>query len=249
MPLRSAVLVSALALPLVLASPSAFAAPYTFSSSGAFSTITGGTALSASELEWGGTFTHTRHGGEVYNDDGSTMAAVSLRNQRGNTPAVADTIGELSWYNASTSSDRVATTVAADYLLTLAFSKPLPGGAGSDSFDLTIINTANTFQVCGSSAVFGDGCDDTTALSGNSTISVDGLTLSNISFSVDGGSSFDSSTGVWSNPEGNTAHLFIKADVSIDPPAAAPEPASLALFVSGLLGLDIVTRRRRQTRP
>jgi hypothetical protein len=243
MSIRSGLLTAALTLPLALAGHSAFATPYTFNSSGSFSNCSGCSINSGStEIGWGGTNSINGTGHNAYN--GSTMTAVSLSGQTGNAPAIADTIAELTWDNESTSSDNTATTVTSDYLLSISFSQPGPGGSSSDTFDLTIVNTANTFQVCGFSALI-NGCPDTTGLSGESpTITVDGLILSNFTFSVDDGSSFNSSTGIWTNPESNTAHLFINANIAVAP-APVPEPVSLALLGTGLAGIAFASRRRR----
>ena len=121
----------------------ALAAPYSFTSSGNFSSLSGATALTLGEIEWGGTFSHGH-----YNDDGSTMTANPLStNQTGNTPTTGDVIGSLTWHNAKTSLDLTSATVTADYNLALSFSQPGLGGANSETFDLTITNTANNNRV------------------------------------------------------------------------------------------------------
>lgn len=217
----------------------AYATPYSFTSSGSFSTLSGASSVGSNEIEWGGSFNHQNE----YRDDGSTMTASPLSTpQTGSTPAIADQIGSLTWYNASTSSDSTAATVTAHYLLTLTFSQPLPGGHNSETFDLQITNTQNDARVC-----FWDWCSNTGNVNDNGTITgespsfiVDGLLISNFSFVESGDGSY--SNGVWSNPEGGDSTLRIYANISSVP---APEPGSLVLLSSGLLALGFTGYRRR----
>jgi hypothetical protein len=221
----------------------AHATPYSFTSSGSFSSLTGGaTALSPGEFEWGGTFNSGGH----YKNDGSTMTANPLSTpQTGNTPALGDVIGSLAWHNASTSSDSTGATVTADYKLTLNFSQPNPGGTNSETFDLTITNTANTARVC----IFVFICSNTGDVDDSGSISsqtasflVDGLLISNFTFSESGDGNY--SNGVWTNPEDGDSILTIKANIT-NAPSSVPEPVSIALLGAGLLGLGSVRQRGR----
>jgi hypothetical protein len=222
-------LTTALVGGLSLLGQAAQATPYSFTSSGSFSNLSGATALSSGEIGWGG----------------STMTADPLStNQNGNTPAPSDVIGSLTWFNSSTSSDNGA-TVSADYKLTLAFSQPGPGGANSETFDLSITNTANTARVC----IFFVFCsntgdvDDTGNISPQSpSFTVDGLLISSFTFSESGDGSF--SNGVWTNPEGGDSTLTIKASIT-NAPSDVPEPVSIALLGTGLLGIGSIRHRRR----
>jgi hypothetical protein len=165
-------------------------------------------------------------------------------NQTGTTPATADVIGSLTWHNASTSSDSTATTVTADYKLKLTFSQPGPGGANSETFDLTITNTANNARVC----VFifcsntGDVDDSGTIAAQSPSFLVDGLLISNFTFSETGDGNY--SGGAWTNPEGGDSTLTIKANIT-NAPSSVPEPASIALLGAGLLGLGSIRHRGR----
>ncbi len=241
MSLRLNLLASIVALPLAFAAQEAAATPYTFSSSGAFTDCVGCTVgSSGSIIGWGGTDSVNSH-----NYNGSSLVADPLNGQTGTAPASQDEIGELTWFNASTSSDTTSATVTADYKLTLNFTQPTPGGSGSNTFDLMITNTANNARVCFFIFCSNTGdVNDTASLSGYAnSITADGLTLSNFSFAETGDGSFGS--GIWSNPEDGTSTLKIYADIAATP-AAVPEPVSMGLLGTGLLGLGLVRRIRKQ---
>jgi hypothetical protein len=235
------------ALPLAFGAKHASATAYSFNSSGSFSNcVNCSINSSGTEFGWGGTNNINGTGYNAYN--GSTMTANPLSSQTGNTPATADTIGSLTWENASTSADNTAMTVTASYALALHFTLPGPGGTTNDVFNLNVTNTANNAQVCVFFVFCSDTGDvnDTTQLTGGSnSLTVDGLTLTNISFIATGGSTFNAATGIWSNPEGNTSTLLIKADIANATPV--PEPGSLAILGTALAGLALVRSRKRRT--
>jgi hypothetical protein len=238
--MKHILLATALVGALGLSAPTAHATPYAFTSTGSFSSLSGATTLSSSEIEWGGTFS-----GNHYNSNGSTLTANPLStSQTGNTPATSDVIGSLTWYNASGSSDSTGATVSADYKLTLTFSQPAPGGANSETFDITITNTANDARVCFVSFCSNSGdVNDTGTISPQSpSFLVDGLLISNFSFSESGDGSY--SNGVWTNPEGGDSTLTIMANITTAP-SSVPEPVSIALLGTGLLGLGFIGRRKK----
>jgi len=72
------------------------------------------------------------------------------------------------------------------------------------------------------------------------------MIISNIRWAIvsaGAGSTFDSVTGSWYNPENNTATIQLFADFQA---LAVPEPASFAILGAGLLGLAAARRARRK---
>jgi hypothetical protein len=243
MSFRSNLIVTLLGVPLLFGG-SAMATAYSFNSSGSFSNcVSCSIASSGAEIGWGGTNSINGTGRSAYN--GNTIIANPLSAQTGTTPATQDTIASLTWFNATTSADSTAMNVTADYKLALNFTSPTPGGSTNDIFDLNITNTANNAEVC----VFFFFCsntgpvNDTTGFSnGSNSLTVDGLTLTDISFVASGDSTFSATTGIWSNPEGDTSILLIKANIAVVP-TQVPEPGSLVILGTALAGLAFARRR------
>jgi hypothetical protein len=133
-------------------------------------------------------------------------------------------------------------TLSFSYNIVLTFT--IPSGSNTDTIAIALSGNG------------GSGSGGVTTLSGlvptfsNPLDLGGGLTLSNFRF-VDVGASGAFSNGTWTvtGPAGDSAQLELLADLSVTAggTAAVPEPASLAIFGSGLAMLGIMRRKRKSS--
>jgi hypothetical protein len=215
---------------MAAAAPQAHAVVVTGSSDGSFSSITGcggdncrinntsnGTST---QVEWGyGRF-----------ESGSTLTANDT-SWNVNTDANDVTLAKLTWSNASTSTANTPEDFNVNYNLTIQFTSP-SNAQDTETFNVVITNT---------------GADHITGLTmgdlSNLSFSVAGITVSDLHFTLASGTSgaFNGGTSLWTNPEQHTSVLLLVGDIK-----AVPEPGTLALLSTGLLGLGGLVRRRRR---
>ena len=237
---RTMMLASAFALGLA---GTAGATTITGSSSGAFTAITdcssytGGSGNACSIGSGGG------GANNVLDLSGSNNGTLTGNNVTftGNTPLDNVTIGSLTWVDNSASG--FDTNFGVTYTLTINFTAPNLDAA-SEAFSLTVAQASRngTDTISGltiSAAALPD------------TIDLDGVIVSDLHFVVSGDSgSF--SNGTWSvcgtgNGNNNcsaTSTLLLEADFTADP-ASVPEPMTLSLLGTSLIGVAFSTRRRR----
>ena len=237
--LRNSLLSAAAFLPLLIGALPAAALPVTFSSDGNFATPThcsaaapackvdnGGNRLILGTNSFFGLFPIPPY---------STLTAADIAPVSTTTPKNDFTIGEIDWVNAATTN--TDTSFEDDYTLTLNFSAPAAVSA-SATLNLKILQPTNPPGDKVTQLVM-------SAL-GPLNMTFAGLQVSDVKFvlgSAGSGSTFNAATGLWYNPENNTAKLFITADFT-----AVPEPASLAVLGVGVLALGMVGYRRNQIR-
>lgn len=232
MTIRHMLLGSAIALPAALFSLAASAVPVTYTSNGTLGPITGcanpATCVQngPNQVYWGG---ESFLGFPIA--PSPSVSSILTANDI-NAPGATDpdglniALGSLDWLNRATPSNRTDSNFSVAYSLINQFLAPV--GSGSANLGLNITNTSNP-----------TGDLIVNLLAASYTAAIPGYTLTNLRFEEIGAGSFNALTGVWSNPEGSTSTLTLRGDL-----VAVPEPASLALFGAGLLGLGVARRAR-----
>ncbi len=145
-------------------------------------------------------------------------------------------IGSFSYFNGSTTN--YPQTSSIDLGIALDLTSPTMKNSNflyDFGIDLTPNTTGNPVKD-GDIVSIANGTTTTTFTANGVT-----YTLALAGFSTDGGKTF---TSQFLSPEDSTANAEIYADITTSL-VAVPEPASLALLASGLLGLVLVSRRRQ----
>ena len=233
--LRSVIIASILAVPAFLTTGMANATIVTGSSGGTFSNISNCNGApncrinntsngNATQLEWG-------HQNGNNGSPGSTLTAVD-RSWSVPTNANDVVLAELVWFNRSTSDNTTPDSFNANYSLSIIFSSP---NASNDQevFNLNITNPTNPTGDSLSGLMLTD-------LAGLS-FSLNGVTVSDIKYLLNGGPGSTFNSNVWYNPEDTTSRMYITADFTNE----VPEPGSLVLLSAGLMGVGMLRRRRK----
>jgi len=233
--IRSAIIASVLAIPAFLTAGMASAAIVTGNSGGTFSNISncGGAPNcrinntsngNATQLEWG--YENGNNG-----SPGSTLTAVD-RSWSVPTNANDVIVAELVWFNRPTSDNATPDSFNANYFLSIVFSSP---NASNDQevFNLNITNPSNPTGDSLSGLMLAD-------LAGLS-FSLNGVTVSDIKYLLNGGAGSTFNSNVWYNPEDTTSRMYITADFTNE----VPEPGSLVLLSAGLFSVSMLRRRRK----
>lgn len=240
------------ALPLmVLAISSAHAIPIVGTSGGAFSNLSScdnsGSSRncrivstsngSNTQVQWGSQSSRTDF------QNPSRLTSVDLNiNTNTDGGGLGVRLARLDWYNSATVRlDNSLDSFGVNWALSLAFTSPSgPDGAGDELFNLNIRNPINPTG----DSTYGLGLADLSSLV--SSISLAGVTISNLRYAVVDGAGAGSSSfnnNVWYNSENNWSSLYILADFRTAA-NSVPEPATLGLFGLGLLGVGFASRKR-----
>jgi len=145
-------------------------------------------------------------------------------------------LAKITWQNNATSITDGSFNL--QYSLALIFAQPTVLPSDKTGFTFSVQQTPNPA---------GDTIGNmNSGIPAIGPFALPGMIISNIRWAIvsaGAGSTFDSVTGSWYNPENNTATIQLFADFQA---LAVPEPASFAILGAGLLGLAAARRARRK---
>ena len=203
--------------------------PYPFLFAEIFASNIGGTAT----FNWGKPATTTFDNMFTFDGVGSDGPPGWTTNSDAGTSFL---IGDFSYRNGSTYNSSGISGVSLD--ITLLITDPITNSGGY-KFDFSITNTPNN---TGDSDLDGDIVTSISAFS-DTVFAYDGVdyTLELLGFSNDGGVTILTD---FSSPEGAIANAGVYARITSDIPARVPEPSTILLLGTGLLGLVGYNRKR-----